>query len=254
MNKVFFNLLNAVALSVLLFTVGCSDNGGDDPTIVTKENISAKWAIADANSLYSSIEFNESGNYIIIKNQAQASELKGVSSDNNADASVLFGTYQIISDNVIKLNGFGTITVSSITESSFKFTVKLESSSTVKEYISTRNSDIANSSRTDLLCRTWKITKWDGEDVAGTEKEIGVIFSKAGTYFVFNYSNNGIILGIANWKWKNSAETILRYEHGEGYDYVDGEIEIVMLNSDKLEFTEDFGPDGISEYVLVPVI
>ena len=103
-----------------------------------------------------------------------------------------------------------------------------------------------------MLCRTWKLISINGENVAGTEDEITVLFSQAGTYLV-SYPEGST--GLAQWKWKDSSETAFLYSWEDvpiwdEEDYVD----IVELTNSVLKILETWGPDDEDLYILEPLI
>lgn len=205
------------------------ENKTNDP--IDKETISAKW-IVDGTSDYESFEFNLSGNYIIVKEDAKKSKNELV---------VLFGTYEIIDDKTIILSDFGKIIVSEVGENTISFLIVLDSDPDNKISINAiKKDEMQTSTRTELLCRTWELVTVDGEDVAGTDMELTVLFSAAGTYFVSfanpEGENDG---GLAQWKWKDGNEIILCYSW-EGEPTCDGthEVEISELTTNKLKIIE----------------
>lgn len=97
-----------------------------------------------------------------------------------------------------------------------------------------------SSSNTDMLCKTWDLVTMNGEPVDGTDMELTVLFSRAGTYFV-NYANDGYDEArVAQWKWKNTEETELYYSWEEVPNWETAAYVIISeLTSTYLEIVED---------------
>ena len=234
----------AKILLVMLFTafffVSCSkdnDNSNTD-TILNTETISAKWNVSGS-SEYASFEFNKSGNYIILRNGMTRS---------TEDPTILFGTYQIV-DNIITLSDLGRLTVSDISQNSFSAKLVLNDRPNNEVEISvTKQKEMAKSTKTDLLCKTWELLTENGESVKGTEFELTVLFSAAGTYFVDRKDGEG---GLAEWKWKDSNENNILYswDHWDNF----GEVSIIELANDKLVLFEDYEEEGTGTFVLQPL-
>ena len=227
-----------VAILVLASVYSCKKDEQKDP--LSKETISAKWVVSNSGD-YDSFEFNESGNYIVVKNTTTKA---------TNDQIILFGTYKIIDNKTIVLSDFGTLILSKIDENSISFSIKLTSNPGNEIIINaSKQVESVSSARTDLLCRTWEMVTYNGESVIGTDMELTVLFSKAGTYFV-SYANpedenDG---GLAQWKWKNEAETQLIYSWAEIPVWEDENyIEIPELTSTKLKIIA-----GDETYILQP--
>ncbi len=192
------------SIFVLAFITGCDKDKNEPKETLDKSTISAKWNVSNSSD-YDSFEFNESGNYIVVKNTTTKSTAKSTN-----DQIILFGTYKIIDNKTIILSDFGTIIVTKIDENLTSFSIKLTSDPNNEIIINaSKQEEIKSSTRTDLLCRTWEMVTFNGEPVAGTDREGTVLFSKAGTYFV-SKANDGSG-GIAQWKWNDDAETQLLY-------------------------------------------
>lgn len=196
-----------VAILVLISIFSCKKDENKPKDTLSKETISAKWTV-DGISVFESFEFNKSGNYIIVK------YTKTKSTNNQI---VLFGTYVIIDDKTIVLSDFGKIMISKIGDNSINFSILLDSNPNNEiSIIATKQEEMQNSTKTELLCRTWEMVTVNGDDVTGTDNEFTVLFSAAGTYFVTfanpEDENDG---GLAQWKWKDETETKLLYSWEE---------------------------------------
>jgi len=229
------------AILVLTFFTACNKDKNDPKETLEKATISAKWNV-DNSSEYESFEFNENGNYIVVKNTTTKS---------TNDQIILFGTYEIFDNKTIVLSDFGTLILSKVDENSISFSIKLTSNPNNEITINaSKQEEMESTTRTDLLCRTWEMITVNGESVVGTHMELTVLFSKAGTYFV-SYANpedenDG---GIAQWKWKNEAETQFLYSWDEFPIWEDEDYaEIPELTSTKLKII-----DAEDIYILQPI-
>ncbi len=223
----------------------CSD---DEPSeTLKKETISAKW-LTDGSSVYKSFEFNESGNYIVVKD----AETKSTN-----DEVILFGTYEIIDNKTITLSDLGTISISNIDDNSISFSIKLANDPNNEILISaTKGAEMENTTRTDLFCRTWEMVSVNGVDVTGTSYELSVLFSKAGTYFVeyvdSEYEDDG---NLSYWKWKDNTESEFLYSRETPPVWEDDNVvEVIELTNSTLKLLERFDDDEDELYVLKPVI
>ena len=221
-----------IAIFVLTFVTACDKDENDPKETLEKATISAKWIVSNSSD-YESFEFNESGNYIVVINTTTKS---------TNDQVVLFGTYEIIDDKTIILTNFGTITISDINENSISFSLNLASDPDNKIVIkASKQDEIESSTKTDLLCRTWEMVTENGEPVAGTDMDLIVLFSKAGTYFVsFANPEDESDGGLAQWMWKDEAETQLLYSWDEEPNWdEENYAEISELAANTLKIVED---------------
>ena len=230
-------------LMLLVFSAfSCSKDEAEPAVTLKNETISAKWLVAGTESGYFSFEFNKSGTYIVQKIPTTTPDEK----------LVYFGDYNIINDKSINLADFGTLKIASITKDAFSFTISTPDNPSNNVLITTTKADeMPSTTKTDLLCRTWKMTKFNGEDVVGTEHELTVLFSKAGTYFV-EIANplDGDEGGLSNWKWKDSNEVIMCYSW-EGTPNCDNVVEVLELTTSSLKIKE-VSDWGTYLYELVP--
>jgi hypothetical protein len=188
--------LKQILIAVLFLTsiLSCKKDEKETKDDLNKETISAKWVV-DGTSVFESFEFNESGNYIVVENTTTKS-VKG--------QIVLFGTYEIIDNVTIVLSDLGTMKISQIAESSIDFQIALESDPSNEISITALKQEvIPNSTNTNLLCRTWELISFGGEEMSG----FIVLFSDAGTYFVESTYGNGI----GTWKWCDSEESKIAF-------------------------------------------
>jgi hypothetical protein len=208
---------------------------------LSKDTISAKWLVTGSNSDYESFEFNQSGNYIVVRNSATKS---------TAAQIILFGTYQIVDNVTIELSSLGKIKITSIEKSNFSFSLTLQYDQNNQILIvATKASEFSSSTRTQLLCRTWKIVTIDGVNVEGTEDGGSILFSAAGTYLVTWVGGEN---GLAQWTWKDSKETTMCYSwEGDPTCNGDNEVQIIELTQNSMKISEKYNGKTII-YVLVP--
>jgi hypothetical protein len=249
-----------------------SSNSDDALTgdVLTKDNlntINAKWEISAPNSIYASFEFHKDGNYIVTerdKNPVSTASVRSSASMSSSESFLFgnskilgakkkdvatresesetnpspihFGTYTIEGNTMI-LSGFGVLEAVSVTTEKFAFALTLEGTEKKEEYVASKVAElIPASTRTDMLCRSWKIQeqtiiedlvpadeKADYEDEYGVkwkeelQKELDeellgaiVLFSRAGTYLVLPVGDESEP-ELAEWKWANEDETAFYY-------------------------------------------
>ena len=241
-------LLLAVIVSTAI--ISCSkddvDDKDKDQEPLKNETISGKWNV-DGTSQYKSFEFNEGGSFIIVERlKVQATR----STEENE--KVYFGTYEITDNRTILLPGFGKMRVSSVKGNMIIFSLYFTTNPNDEIVLkATKQKEMESTNRTKLLCRTWKTVTLNGEDVAGTDDEVNVVFSNAGTYLVDGDEG----LGIARWQWTNSKEEYIHYSWGGLEPPVwDNKVKIVNLTASSLTFLEEFDDDDDDLWVLKAVI
>jgi len=226
-------ILMAIFLIALVFGMTACNNpdgtqGNNGGGIVSKETISGKWETSD--SANSTFEFTKDNVYIVVGNFGRPA-----SREATQQIYVYTGKYTI-SGTIITLEGFGVIEVKSFSDEEFSFSLKLTDSNEAYNFQSVKQENtIASSSRTNMLCRYWKIVNFSALDDL-TEQLIGsfVLFSRAGTYLV---TYNDGRTGLSEWKWKNTEQTILQYswDHWEYF----GEVQIQNLTASSLKIVEN---------------
>lgn len=248
-------------LCILCSLASCSDDDNNDdktggnngngngntiekvPTL-TSGTVSAKWDITEGNSVYSSFEFNESGNYIIVGQSLTKS---------TNDSIVYFGSYKISTDSTTMiLTGFGTIKVSAIDDNNFSFSLILDSKPAETITLNAkRASEITRSTSTELLCRTWEVNKYFVDGIEAEGPNLTILFSKAGTYFV-DWKNDPESGGLAKWRWVDSEEKAIQYTWDNEWWSDEGVVEINELTENSLKITE-IEEEGTVLYELIPV-
>ncbi len=258
------------------------DNGEKNGKEILESRINTKWEVSDSNSPFASFEFNEDGTYIVIEKEVEIRSKSivgtppkrffpgsnlvktGTRSGEFSYPQVYFGTYTI-EGNKITLSGLGVIEVTDITDTKFTFSFTHESTGEKSNIVAGKTQEsIPSSSRTDMLCRTWVAEKvtinyslFTREDIEFAEEEYGpdwktvleeeylgisILFSKAGTYTVFNFDGQEGVVKHAYWKWANSQETQINYSSENWEDEWEKNIlTIKKLTSSNLEIEEDYG-------------
>lgn len=188
-----------------LSLASCSDDDDDDnnnSTPAAYETYAAKYQMTSNQSPYSSVEFTESGNYIIILNNAPATNAKLMSPSvtstirkaaltngfagkllrkaatrSQVYSPILYGTYTVDADGTYILDGYGKVKVvqdGSGNSVSLEFTP--ESGETFTYTASKMNRDL-NSNNTNRLCRTWDlasvqyIIRYNGQELVNLSAE-----------------------------------------------------------------------------------
>jgi hypothetical protein len=214
------------AIFALAWLASCDKNENEPEVSLEKATISAKW-IGTSSGEYKSFEFNESGNYIIVKN----STTKSLN-----DQIILFGNYEIFDNSTIVLSDFGTLTVSGINENSISFSIQLTSNPEIEIVIqASKHEEMGNSAKTELLCQSWELVSLDGEAMTNCI----VLFSKAGTYLVNAVVDVEKKSGLGTWTWCNPEESKLAFTIGNEPDCEGNQIiKDIQLTSDSFIGTD----------------
>ena len=242
LSKVKMSIIATVA--IIFLVVGCKKETSDVTSAITTKNISAKWQLNNPD--YNSIEFNESGNYIIHKNpNSQVNISHTTYSDNDL---VKFGSYKIINSTTLELTNYGTINVNSLTVSNFDFKLMLLNKKEFALTATKATTVVPSSTKTELLTKTWLLYKISALNNGITDttfnKYIGlltVLFSQYGTYFVHQFEDFS-----NNWRWKNAEETQLYYSSENLTDWTKANyVEITELTDNHLIITERIKYDSV---------
>jgi len=236
-----------VAMLVVASVVSCKKDGNETNRSLEKETLSAKWVV-DGTSDYKSFEFNESGSYIVVKNSPEKS------TDNQM---VLFGTYEIVDNETIVLSDFGTMKVTELNDDSIGFSIQLTGNPNSDVIImAAKQAEMKSSKKTDLLCRTWKLVTDNDENVAGTDQELTVLFSAAGTYYVsFANPSDDNEDGLAQWKWTDETESTFFYSWSDVPVWSEeSKVEIIELTKNVLKILEKYDDGDENLYELEPML
>ena len=242
-----FIVLCAVALMFTSCDGGKKNNGG-----IKNNELVGKWEVGSNDLGIVSVEFS-SNNYIVVTTAELPTRGDGGS-------FTYFGTYTIKGNDVI-LSDLGTITITSLGSGTIGFSVVMEDG-TVSINGDKAEETITTSTKTDLLCRTWKFVSEssnpemsEGEDTdegegagEGEEEDPAeyVYFSKAGTYFVSFASGNSML---SSWKWKSEAEgTIYWSDEVPIVESEENIITIETLTASTLVVREDYDDGDYISY------
>lgn len=174
-----------VAMCTLTLS-SCSDSdddGGSDLDVPAYEAAAAKYVITDNNSPVESVEFTESGNYIITNNGYSAAYArtksiltsksmlvaklgknlvkarKNAARESTPYSPILYGKYTKTGENTYELEGWGTIIVKTdATGNAYSLEFKPKGG-TSYTYTATKENRNLNSSNSNKLCRTWGFEK-----------------------------------------------------------------------------------------------
>lgn len=206
MKKLNYFFMCGLMLTAFLSFTGCSsDDDNDDNNGVNTpapfEGYAAKYQLTTGDAPYASIEFTESGNYIITKRSYGARERspyiykssmrsfktanmlhKAFTRGGDVYSPILYGTYTVDADGTYILAGYGKVKVAQ-DGSGAAFSLELmPNGGTAYTYKASKQNRDLNSNNSSRLCRTWNINsfqlivKMDGKTVmditANTNKEL----------------------------------------------------------------------------------
>lgn len=175
-------LLGLVLLSMTAFFVAsCGDDSSDDNgsgggsgnlTPPKYESSSALYNITDAKSVYQSVEFTASGNYVVTMKHAPKAPHRIAAMNqfrfgfipqhagmtrNVVDDDIIYGTYTKNGD-TYELEGFGTIVVNGGGSSAVSLDITTTNGTKVTVGAQ-QQQQYSSSTKTNMLCRTWKMGK-----------------------------------------------------------------------------------------------
>lgn len=272
-------LLGCLMTCVALGFTACSSDDEEEKDATYQdaayEADAVKYEITSADSEIASVEFTESGNYIITMKgtRAVSGERKGLFGIWNGKGMTrasewnpyIYGKYTKNGDLYV-LNGFGTIEVvkESTVVASLNITPNGQSPYILKAkpLASVNNSDLSRK-----LCRTWSFDKLESEEinlktgvsdkVSYTKEQIAqwdletagpkeVVITKSGTYLVKSYDNT---LSVALWEWVNESEGKFCYSFDGEISDIDRRENIVKVsfNGNNLITEEVLEEGGIRE-------
>jgi hypothetical protein len=221
---------------VLLFSFSsCVLEEEIDTNEIDVETISARWVVSGSSQPFESFEFFDDNQYMVVMNQPLKS---------SAQAVQLFGTYEIISSQKIRLSDFGTITFRMVNSKDAVLDVKLDDDSEVSMEVY-KAERISGTDKTKLLCRVWKREPYESSSFL-KDYELKILFSHSGTYFISLKDPDDNRFGTLNfWKWKDAEETTICYSPNTPVDCNgEYEMEIVELKTNLLKVKH---PDGLVE-------
>ncbi len=137
--------------------------------------------------------------------------------------SIVTGTYTQLNDNTLQLNNYGTLTINSISDSNFGFTLtSTYGNTTITSAAAT--AVIPESTNTTAICNTWKMTKAtfsDTLDLLQPGEEVYITFSRYGTYLTKDVSGDSTEYGTNTWLWTSSAQDKFCYGEWNGSNITD---------------------------------
>lgn len=172
---IYLSLLNVV--SVILMSVGfvsCSkddDDSNGSLGIPAYKDVSALYKVTSGSSEFSSFEFTESGNYVIVKknnnykvNSKYSNRVTGLmvapwcenTTRSTSYNNIIYGKYTDKGNNTFELEGFGTVTVKTDANGGYSLEIA-PLNSTPYTLTAAKQEQYVGSERTNNLCRTWRI-------------------------------------------------------------------------------------------------
>ena len=216
--------------------------GYDEPKY---EKESALYLVNASGSDIRSIELTPTGDYIVMKNNSIADEVKrqspairtsalrlnhAIATRAYADDKMAYGRYTRTGDGKYKLDGYGTIVVTGGESNAVKLTITLTDGQKI-EVGAMKQAQYTSSQKTNAICRKWNLGKcvlhkptgdvtyssiedmdrhensgWDESEAEFEPKQ--VLFTKSGSYIVF-FANQ--TLDVSTWGWTNETTGEARY-------------------------------------------
>jgi len=235
-------IIISLLLIAILFSCTKDSESETEPTGSTETGITIEQSgithkfIIKNSTAYESIEFNTSGNYIVVQN--------------SKTENVLFGTYSIIDNKEVNLSDFGSIVFSDLNGSSASFSLKLSGSSEQISLNADLAEEVAISGNTTLINRTWEVTSMGALPV----HDFYVFISAAGTYMVDNQFMGELGVSYGIWNWCNEEENKLTFAMGNVPLDCTGINVIVDIEITENSFTgTDYENEGVPmEIVMTP--
>jgi|GEM_PF-1522155 len=171
-----------------------------------------------------------------------------------SDGEVYSGNYREISSSTLELEKYGTLTINTLNERTFGFTLKVDNEDF--SITSAAATVMSSSSKTEALCNTWKIVKTTPSDLMEPDEECYVTFSAYGTYLV-KILLNGELEDISTntWMWSDSDETSFCYGDWDGQNISScddlGTVSVQLLENNSKCIIVEKVFDEIGTYELV---
>ncbi len=239
-----------------IFTfVACDEKGNLDPDLFNA--FDAKWILESGD--YSSFEFNDTGDYIVVcnsdSNDDQLSSsprfIATKSSLPQVVSRVVVGDYEFDGDKAVVMEGFGRVELISADSESVSFSLKLEGETESVNYTASVAEVVASSDITSMLCRKWDVIKVveDGVEVSFEDDDAkNVLFSKAGTYLIERYDGT---TRLAQWKWKSEEDKTM-YFTWDGEWREECSVTFTTLSWSSLVVEQKYGDGSIEVTTLAP--
>ncbi len=165
--------------------------------------LSEKWEILSPDAIYSSFEFNQDGNYIVLEND----EYK----------TVHFGNYEMTAKNIYNLIDLGIVKVANNNGKDVLFSfATIDEPEKELNLTAAKSEVISSSQKTDMFSRTWKLV-----ETTSTISEVGDILfiSDVGTYFFTTGSGERKHREPSQWKWYDEENNLFEYSHDDGFSW-----------------------------------
>ena len=181
----------------------------------TRDSISEKWEITTPGSTYSSFEFNQDHNYIVVKNAASG----------ESDKLIYFGEYTMPAKDIIELINLGILKINTDNSDAVSLSFSpADEPGTEIDLAALKTERIPESPEIDLFCRTWRIVNSTNTDDIGKL----IIFSNAGTYFVT--TPDGKSNDLSQWRWNDDNNKDFEYSHDNWQHYGRAKINELSMN------------------------
>ena len=230
----------------------CSSDDEEDGTLETPayKSSSALYKVTQSGSALSSVEFTESGNYVIIKNNTRLFASQSRAMDKRSENiqklptwflaspciqaisrsttynNIITGKYTKVDDSTYVLEGFGTIKVNADNGSNYSLTITENGAASYTLRAEKKEQDI-DSDQTDKLCRTWYI-KTMSLKMSGTVKYEGNDFN----FNIDEKVNGGDLAGLMYKLYESLIRKLIK-ESGQG-------VPENMLKEELSEYREQF--------------
>lgn len=262
-----------------------------------EEKIEGKWNLSGSGDVQS-VEFLADGTYILEVSAGSqltpssskvggrglvtrsAAQRANSTAPDGASGTVLTGTYTVSSDGkTITLDQIATITITSLTEANFSFSITFKEGNKTVEVALQPAPTVASSDRTNLLARTWGYREWpsdlflDEEVVELTKlglklEDLKFTFTKSGTLVMvdaavwstsspqpepdplnpdpappipdqYGYELESWVIG---WDWVDSQQNAIKLTvaYSDGHEY-SADVRISEMTATSLKFSEWIG-------------
>ncbi|MDR1251268.1 MAG: SPOR domain-containing protein [Treponema sp.] len=197
-----------------------------------KRVITEKWQITTPGSPYSSFEFNQDKNYIVIESQSY---------DFGAlDPVIHFGEYTMPDGDTVELAALGVLKINTDTDSTvgFSFTA-IDEPGKQTAFEAVKAESMPETPETMLLCKTWNLT----ESADNGDLNKIVLFSRTGTYLVVEPDGYP---WLSQWRWYGENRDEIEYSPDNWRHY--GRAKIVNLDEKSLVLDTPGYYDSVEGY------
>lgn len=178
-NFIFLIMTTVCCLSLTSCGSDDEDDNNDVNTPAAFEDYAAKYQLTGTDSPYSSVEFTESGNYIITERYYNANTRspyiskpstrkftfanllhKTATRSGDAYSLILYGTYTVDTDGTYILSDYGKVKVTQDASGNAYSLVFMPNGGSSYTYNASKQNRDLNSSNSSRLCRTWNINSY----------------------------------------------------------------------------------------------